>query len=224
MPDPIAELLAGFRRFRRRWFENRPALYAGLAHGQRPHTMVVACSDSRVDPALLADSRPGDLFVVRNVANLVPPCIGDVRHHGTSAALEFAVRALRVQNVIVLGHSQCGGIQALFEGAWDDFTFVQPWMDIARGACQLAMDLTHGQEPKQRTRAAERAGIVQSLANLDTFPWVRDAVQQRRLRLHGWHFDLEQGELWGYDPAGRQFLPLHPPAADAEGERTAAAP
>jgi carbonic anhydrase len=214
MADPIADLLAGFRRFREHWFVEHPELYARLAQGQNPHTMVVACCDSRVDPGMLTDCRPGDIFVVRNVANLVPPCIADGRHHGTSAALEFAVRGLKVQNVLVLGHSQCGGIRALVEGGGQDLMFVQPWMDIARSACKVAADRMQDKDPKERLRACEWAGIAQSLANLQTFPWVREGIEGGALRLHGWHFDLEEGVLWTYDAGSSRFRPLQSEPTD----------
>lgn len=217
MPASIADLLDGFRRFRAHWFEAHPELYARLAQGQSPHTMVMACCDSRVDPNLLTDCRPGEIFAVRNVANLVPPCVSDGRTHGTSAALEFAVRALRVRHVVVLGHSQCGGIRALVEGGGADFDFVQPWMDIARSACRLVLERMADAPAEERLRACERAAIAQSLANLRTFPWVREAVDRGELQLHGWHFDLEKGELWGYDPVSGRFAPLHPAGPAGSG-------
>ncbi len=208
MTASIERLLAGFGRFRQHWFEEHPDRYQELARGQQPHTMVIACCDSRVDPGLLTDSPPGEIFVVRNVANLVPPCVADGRHHGTSAALEFAVRALKVENVLVLGHSQCGGIRALVEGSGSDFMFIQPWMEIARAACLLALQKDGNGDAEARLRRSEQAGIAQSLANLATFPWIREAIGQGRLQLHGWHFDLGAGVLSGYHPATDSFRPL----------------
>lgn len=207
-----AELIAGFRRFKQRYFVDDRALYERLArHGQSPRAMVIACCDARADPAIVMDCDPGDLFVVRNVANLVPPCEHDDGHHGTSAALEFAVRCLGVKHVIVMGHARCGGIRALMgelrlrDGAG---RFITPWMAIAEEARRAAHEAHAQADAETRAAACERAAIRISLANLMSFPFVREAVEGGRLALHGWYFDLERGELWRYSPhtAGFELL------------------
>lgn len=206
----LSDLIAGFRRFQKRFFHADRALFDRLAsHGQTPKVMVIACSDSRVDPAIITDSDPGDLFVVRNVANLVPPCETGGGYHGTSAALEFAVRCLNVQHVIVMGHARCGGILALlgnirFENSAGQF--IAPWMSIAEEARREAA--VAGVDDDARVAACERAALRISLDNLMTFPFVRDAVTNGRLQLHGWYFDLDRGELHGYDPSTGSFQPL----------------
>ena len=214
----IEDLLAGFDRFRRRYFENDRSLYERLTRrGQTPNVMVIACCDSRVDPAIVMDCDPGDVFVVRNVANLVPPCETGGGYHGTSAALEFAVRCLNVQHVIVMGHAHCGGIRALLgdvqfsDGAGQ---FIQPWMLIAEEARRVALA---GEHPDAETRdvACEQAAIRISLENLMSFPFVRDAVAAGRLQCHGWYFDFDRGHLQGVDPTTGEFTPLAP-AAEVE--------
>ena len=209
----ISKLISGFRDFRATYFEQHPELYKGfIRKGQRPKILLVACSDSRVDPAILFNTEPGELFVVRNVANLVPPYQPDGNYHGTSAAAEFAVRDLEVEEIVVLGHSQCGGIHALCEnmrGRPVDREFITPWISIALKAC--AQDGQHPSgEKNDDNHQAEQAAIVQSIDNLRTFPWIRDREQAGRIALHGWWFDMEQGTLWGLDHDRREFCRVEP--------------
>ena len=204
-------LLAGFRGFRAHYYDRRPELFKALKKGQNPEVMMIACSDSRIDPALLTQSEPGELFVVRNVANIVPPYKPDERHHGTSAALEFAVRDLRVGHVVVLGHSQCGGIETLVQGMDEPSSerdFIAPWMSIVRSACAHPRVETEEPHDAQNLRDVEQAAIRISAANLMTYPWVRKrVVDERSLRLHGWWFDLDAGRMWSLNPNSERFTP-----------------
>jgi carbonic anhydrase len=208
----LADLIAGFRRFQQRFFHEDRALFERLVrHGQAPRTMVVACCDARVDPAIVMDCDPGDLFVVRNVANLVPPYEEGGGYHGTSAALEFAVRCLNVEHVIVMGHARCGGIRALLGDIRFEDTagqFIAPWMSIAEAARQAALASPSAVDADSRAVACEHQAVRVSLGNLMSFPFVRDAVDGGRLRLHGWYFDLDRGELYGYDPVTVRFALL----------------
>jgi carbonic anhydrase len=206
--NPPKQLIAGFQRFRERSYED--AQFRELVQfGQTPSTLVVGCCDSRVDPALILDCAPGDLFVIRNVANLVPPAENQGHYHGTSAALEFGVRNLAVQHIIVLGHAQCGGIHALLEGgvAKDD-TFIAAWMRIAEAAREKIERELAGASSEARHRACEQQAILVSLNNLMTFSWIRERVEQGKLALHGWYFDIERGELLGYNATTCQFETL----------------
>ncbi|MBI3222005.1 MAG: carbonic anhydrase [Nitrosomonadales bacterium] len=204
------ELVEGFQRFRERTLAKDNAQFHALVeHGQTPSTLVVACCDSRVDPALILDCAPGDLFVVRNVANLVPPMEYQGQYHGTSAALEFGVCNLGVQHIIVLGHAHCGGIHALLEGGVvKDDSFIAGWMSIATEARRHIEQEFATADSEVRHRACEQKSILASLQNLMTFPWIRERVEQGRLTLHGWYFDIEQGELLGYDHAARRFVTM----------------
>src|SRR5215210_8087296 len=187
-------LLDGYRRFRREVWPGERARYQALAkHGQRPETLVIACSDSRVDPQSVFGAVPGEMFVVRNVAGLVPPYSPDAGYHGTSAALEFGVRVLKVARIVVLGHAQCGGVQAMVEGAPEQARdFVEPWVEMAASALRR----TPGQAEAGDILAECEAAVVRlSLANLLTFPWIRDAVEAERLALHGAKFDIHTGVL-----------------------------
>jgi carbonic anhydrase len=201
------QLIEGFRRFREHHFAEGGVQFQDLVQfGQTPKALVVACCDSRVDPALVLDCAPGDLFVIRNVANLVPPAENQGHYHGTSAALEFGVRNLGVQHIIVLGHAQCGGIHALLEGSVDkDESFIAEWMGIAEAAREQ-VEKEHAKASNEvRHRACEQHAILVSLSNLMTFSWIRERVEQDKLDLHGWYFDIERGELLGYNAATRQF-------------------
>lgn len=208
----IQKLIHGFGRFRTRYFEKeRDTYYQLVNNGQAPKILIVACCDSRVDPAIITDCDPGDLFVVRNVANLVPPYEETGHYHGTSAALEFGVCALNVRHVIVLGHARCGGIRALMKGIpqeEDRDGFVGNWMAIAADARQRALAEFSGASPEAQACACEQAAIQVSLDNLMTFPSIRERVQQGRLLLHGWYFDLEEGRLLGLNPKTNRFEPL----------------
>jgi carbonic anhydrase len=197
--NEIKKLIEGFQRFRAHHYERGGTPFKQLvSQGQSPKIMVVACSDSRVDPAIVTDCDPGDLFVVRNVANLVPPYEEGGGYHGTSAALEFAVSCLRVEHVIVMGHARCGGIRALlgnirFEGGTGQF--ITPWMSIAEEARREVAATHAAADADVRAAACERAAMRVSLGNLTSFPFVRDAVAAGRL--HG--YDAASGgfELLG---------------------------
>lgn len=187
-------LIDGYRRFRAEGWPAQRAQYEELAlRGQKPHTMVIGCADSRVDPQTIFGAGPGELFVVRNVAALVPPFAPDGGAHGVSAALEFAVRLLKVERLVVLGHAQCGGVQAAVEGAPRQARdFLEPWMEIAAPALD-SMPPTDG--ARDILQHYEREVVRLSLANLMTFPWIAEAVRQRRLELHGFRFDIRTGAL-----------------------------
>lgn len=206
-PNAIDRLKEGFRTFRETYYVENRALFEKLARGgQAPRVMLIGCADSRVDPLLITKADPGDIFIVRNVANLVPPYAPDGLHHATSAALEFAVRGLEVEHIIVLGHAQCGGVRALLEGvplggARDDF--IATWISIAGRARAHALEAAS--TPEGRQRSCEHEVVQVSLDNLMTFPWVRERVEAGRLALHGWYFDLTQGKLETFDSATRRF-------------------
>jgi carbonic anhydrase len=206
----IDQLVAGFRDFRDTYYASNRELFELLVRqGQSPKVMLIGCVDSRVDPLLITRARPGDLFILRNVANLVPPYAPDGLSHGTSAALEFAVRGLEVAHIIVLGHAQCGGIRALLEGSpmagrGDDF--IGAWMANAARARQRTLERDLPQTDRQHVCELETVKV--SLENLTTFPWIRERVQTERLALHGWYFDIADGRLLQLDPATQEFTPV----------------
>lgn len=214
MNKAIGKLMAGFRRFRERYFleneiENRT--YQRLASaGQTPKTLLIGCSDSRVDPAIMTEAGPGELFVIRNVANLVPPCEpsrGGL--HGTSSAIEFAVVNLKVENIIVLGHRQCGGIRALMtQPAEINNSFISKWMSIAKEAREKVVNEFPDADDETLCRHGEMESLKISIRNLKTFPFVQDAIKTRGMNVIGVYFDLELGQLWQFDEADGQFKQL----------------
>ena len=217
----IEKFIGGFSRFQQQYFSEGAALYGDLRAGQRPGTLLIGCCDSRVDPAMLTGSDPGDMFVVRNIANLVPPCT-PTASAGVSSAIEFAVCELEVERVIVLGHARCGGIRALMapskvsDTAHRETDFVGQWMRIAAPVAErVKRELAHRDSVAQHC-ACEQASILLSLDNLLTYPWLRRRVEEGKLKLHGWYFDLEQGALLAYSPRQQQFLPLVCPLSPRE--------
>jgi carbonic anhydrase len=185
-------------------------LFDQLRRKQTPQVLVIGCRDSRVDPAIITDCRPGDLFVIRNVANLVPPYEPDTHYHGVSSALEYAVRFLEVEHIIILGHSHCGGIDALMRSSEQTpiGEFIDRWVDIARPAKNAVLKDLSKKTTELQCRACEQAAMLISLENLLTFPWITDRVEQGKLAIHGWYFDLEAGEMLSYNPEKGLFEKL----------------
>nr|WP_255683954.1 MULTISPECIES: carbonic anhydrase [unclassified Xanthobacter] len=195
-------MIAGYKRFREiAWPERKQVFEQLAAKGQKPETLVIACSDSRVDPQMIFNAGPGEMFIVRNVANLVPPYQPDANYHGTSAAIEFAVRVLKVKHVVVMGHAQCGGVHALLEGAPPEAQdFVTEWMKIAEPARLMAVDANL--PATERARFCEQCCVKLSLSNLGSFPWVKDRVAAGDLQLHGAYFGVATGRLEVLDKEG----------------------
>ena len=207
-------LVDGYRRFRAGPYNDQRARFDALAFaGQEPKVMVIACADSRVDPTRIFDSAPGEMFVMRNVANLVPPYEADGATHGSSAAIEYAVTQLEVEQIVVLGHARCGGIAASLSGQFDEAAeghgaFIGRWMakieparDQIRAAAALSPDI-------DAQAALELAAIRLSLDNLRSFPFVATRVEAGSLRLRGAHFDIADGILRVLDPATDRFEPV----------------
>lgn len=207
----LERLVGGFQRFQQQYYEDAPSLYRNLREGQHPSTLLIGCCDSRVDPAMLLGCDPGDIFTVRNVANLVPPCSKDRGLQGVLAAIQFAVEQLQVSRIIVLGHAQCGGIRALMERGIrrdGETDYLGRWMDIAEPAREQVLRQMPDATKEERRRACEQASILISLRNLEDLPFVRRAVEAGSLSLHGWYFDLVAGALLAYSPRADTFLPI----------------
>jgi carbonic anhydrase len=204
----IPELIEGYRRFLEGRYPEEAELYRTLAEeGQAPKTMIVACCDSRADPATIFNAHPGQFFIVRNVANLVPPFEPDGDYHGTSAALEFAVEGLKVENIVVMGHARCGGVNAFLEGLYQrpaDDGFIQRWISLLEPAKVEALRLADAPMEKQQ-EALEHASVRHSLENLKTFPFVRHRLESGLLKLRGAYFDIATGELLSLDPHSNRF-------------------
>ncbi len=207
----VDKLFKGYRHYRDGPYEqSRPLIEDLVERGQRPEVAVIACSDSRIDPAILFQADPGDLFVVRNVANLVPPMEQEGTYHGTSAALEFAILGLGVKHLVVLGHAHCGGIKLMMDPDPYDksFKFVPSWVSMLAAAHRRVLATMSQTDEEARTRACEQNAVLVSLENLTTFPWVRERVESGDLQLHGWYVDIAGPELSAYDGKAGKFIPV----------------
>lgn len=199
------QLIEGYRKFRSDIWPSERARYQALAKmGQHPEALVISCSDSRVDPQSVFGAVPGELFVVRNVAALVPPYQPDANYHGTSAALEFGIRVLQIPRIVILGHAQCGGVRAMVEGAPDEARdFVEPWIQIARPVMDGDAPQSGSADPLAHY---EKEVVRLSMAHLRTFPWIEDALQAGRLEIAGFRFDIHTGVL--EQLRGDRFVPV----------------
>ncbi|HEX9807310.1 MAG TPA: carbonic anhydrase [Alteraurantiacibacter sp.] len=207
----LAELLAGYRRFREKDYKVERERWAQLREGQQPRVMLIACSDSRVDPAQIFDVSPGEIFVIRNVAALVPPFETTPGRHGVSAALEFAVQVLKVREILVMGHGMCGGCQAALTQAMHGCApgeggFVADWISLLDEAREpIAREL--GTTGSEAERAMEQAAVKVSLENLRTFPCVRELEKRHELTLRGAFFAISDGVLHLLDERSGKFKP-----------------
>jgi len=212
--DSYSALLRGAHRFHKTEYEGDRSLMARLSQGQEPDVLIIACSDSRVDPALICGARPGDIFVVRVVANLVPPRRpGDATAYAVMAAVEYGVKALGVSHVVVCGHSHCGGMKAAMDAARGQepppFECLGPWVALVDGACRdVLAEESEGECTEAETApAAEQRSVLKSLTNLRSYVWIQDKVEKGDLTLHGWWFDIDTGNLWTADSDTGAFQP-----------------
>ena len=207
----FTNLIEGYRRFRETDWPKERERWSELAEGQSPKVMVIACSDSRVDPAQIFDTRPGEIFVVRNVANLAPRYETTSGLHGVSAALEFAVTQLEVEEILVLGHGGCGGCAAALTGQFDgaghgEGHFIADWVRQLAGARDRVRE-RHSAFDGEAALEMEWEAVKLSLANLRTFPWIVEREKNGRLKLHGAHFSIAEGRLYVLDEAEESFRP-----------------
>ena len=207
----FATLVQGYRRFRNREWQAERDRWSELAEGQSPKVMVIACSDSRVDPATIFDARPGEMFVVRNIGNLVPPFQPDENYHGVSSALEFAVTQLEVEELVVMGHGFCGGCAAALTGQFDDADqghghFIAHWVEMLADAREK-IRAEHPVLDREAFLAMELESVRFSLRNLMGFPWIAERVTRGQLKLHGTYFAIADGVLHVLDEASGRFGP-----------------
>lgn len=207
----MQELIEGIHKFRSEEFGHYKALFQRLAkEGQNPHTLFITCSDSRVLAELITQSKPGDLFVVKNVGNIVPPATTTGSTNSTAAAIEFAVETLGVQDVVVCGHSQCGAMAALInQPDLSTMPHLEEWLSIAAPVQKtMAERYGHLTDPEERGNAAGEENVLFALENLRTYPVVQRRLADGSLRLHAWFFKIATADLYAYEPSAGQFLPL----------------
>ena len=208
----LNQLIEGYRRFRETDWARERERWSELAEGQSPKVMVLSCADSRVDPAQIFDARPGEIFVVRNIAGLAPPYETSRGFHGVSAALEFAVSQLEVGEILVMGHGLCGGCAAALTGQFEDTEpgdghFIADWVHMLHDAAEKVRGRNEELGPAAFTEM-EREAVKVSLANLRTFPWIADREAAGSLKLHGAHFSVAEGRLYVLDEAEGNFHPV----------------
>ena len=209
--EQLGHLIDGYRRFREHDWAKERARWSELAEGQSPKVMFIACSDSRVEPAQIFDVRPGEIFVVRNVAALAPPYETTPGRHGVSAALEFAVTQLEVEELVVMGHGLCGGCAAALSGQFDDAEsgagkFIASWVSLLDEARDRVL-ARHSELGPEAFVEMELEAVIASLANLRTFPWIAERERSGKLSLHGCHFSVADGRLYVLDEAEDTFRP-----------------
>lgn len=200
MSYTIKKMIQGYKQFRKKYVHGEHSAMEKLAsEGQQVKIMVIACCDSRVDPALILQCDPGDLFIVRNVANIVPPYEKDSGYHGTSAALEFGVCFLKVQHIIILGHSHCGGINALLNSTeMKDNDFISKWVSV----------IDCGIDKNFSVDDLAQKAIHSSYQNCLTFPWIKEKVNTKSLNIHRWFFDIEKGEILVFNESKNKYCEL----------------
>src|SRR5947207_2376619 len=208
----LTQLIEGYRRFRQNDWAHERERWSELAEGQSPRVMILSCADSRVDPAQIFDARPGEMFVVRNIAALAPPYETTRGYHGVSAALEFAVTQLEVAEILVMGHGLCGGCAAALTGQFDDTIpgeghFIADWVGMLSDV-RDDVRARHAALDRNAFQDMEREAVKVSLANLRTFPWIAEREKDGRLKLHGAHFSIGEGRLYILDEAEERFRPV----------------
>lgn len=204
----MQKLLDGIVQFRRSDFESHKNLFKNLKEQQNPHTLFISCSDSRIDPNLITGTLPGELFIVRNIANLVPPYREAEEYLSTTATIEYAVTALNVENIIVCGHSNCGGCAAALnpDSLKAALPHTKKWLELAEPVTNRVLSEIPETEPEAREWMMEQANVIEQLKHLLTYPYIRERVQNGQMNLSGWHYIIETGEVFIYDRHEEAFL------------------
>ena len=201
------KLFRGIMEFRREEFERHKELFRELGRQQQPHTLFIGCSDSRVVPNLITGSNPGELFIVRNVANIVPPYRSTEEYVSTTSAVEYAVLSLGVDTIVVCGHSNCGGCAALNQADEElaHLPHVRKWLEVSREVKGRVDRLMTGDTPEEREWLTEQVNVLVQMKNLLTYPYVRERYERDELRILGWHYLIETGEIYNFNDATQLF-------------------
>lgn len=203
----MQKLLEGIVKFRKGDFEAHQDLFKGLKKGQKPHTLFIACSDSRVDPNMITGTLPGELFIIRNIANIVPPDRDTDEYVATTSAIEYAVLLLGVENIIVCGHSNCGGCAACLNSSEQlkQLPHTRKWLELIHPIRDRVLTEIMDDEPEAREWMMEQANVVEQLKHLMTYPYIHQKVAAGKLKLSGWHYIIETGEVFIYDKDAGEF-------------------
>ena len=199
------KLFSGVINFKKEDFESHKDLFEGLKEGQKPHTLFIGCSDSRIVPSLITKSNPGELFIVRNIANIVPPFnLNDGTYKCTASALEYAVKFLEVENIVVCGHSNCGGLKALFypPKKLENMPLVKKWLSLLNDIKKQVEDI---EDEKLREWEIEQLNVLKQIENLLTYPFVKEKFEKNELKILGWYYIIETGEVFNYNYQTHHF-------------------
>lgn len=197
----MEKLLEGIVSFRSQDFEEHKELFGKLKGSQKPHTLFIGCSDSRVVPHLITQTLPGELFVVRNVANMVPPYRKTEEYVSTTSAIEYAVKILNVEHIVVCGHSNCGGCAALYlpESSLAEIPYTRKWLTLAGETRERVSKIVSDDDLAAREWMTEQVNVVEQLKHLLSYPFIREKYQRQKIEIYGWHYIIETGEVFIYD-------------------------
>lgn len=203
----MEKLFKGYMKFRKEDFESHRELFMELGRQQKPHTLFIGCSDSRVVPNMITQTSPGELFIVRNVANIVPPYRKTEEYVSTTSAIEYAVLALEVDTIVVCGHSNCGGCSALHKSheELDHLPHVRKWLEVSREVPGRVDRLMTGDSPEEREWLTEQVNILVQMRNLLTYPYIKERYDRGALNVYGWHYIIETGELFSFNDEKEVF-------------------
>lgn len=208
----IKTLIKGNKKFKEKFFPNfKKDLQESIKHGQKPEVLFIGCSDSRVTHDWMLDAKPGDMFIVRNVGNFVPPFKANNDFHATAAAIEYAVSVLKVKDIIVCGHSHCGACRSLYEDMSDDVSLIhiKKWLELGKEAKEYTLKNIQNPNDKQMLyRQTERNSILHQLENLLTYPAIKTNIKENKLTIHGWYYNIENGAIEYYDRKEKIYKPL----------------
>lgn len=193
------KLLKGIVRFRKEDFESHRSLFSSLSRSQKPHTLFIGCADSRIVPSLITKTLPGELFIVRNVANMVPPWRQADEYLSTTSAIEYAVQVLEVDNIIVCGHSNCGGCAALHKEIHRELPHTHKWLELAKGVREKVEDQLAEPDEAAREWLTEQTNVVEQMKHLLSYPYIAERFKEGKLEIRGWYYIIETGEVYGYD-------------------------
>lgn len=204
----IFELMKGNKSFQDVYFENHEKEFLDLVnHGQEPKVLFIGCSDSRVIPNLIMGTKPGELFVVRNIGNFVPPYSPNNDYHGTAAAIEYAVNVLNVEDIIVCGHTHCGACESLFKPIDKNLPHVNKWLELGKRAKEITLS-KNVSDNEEKLRLTEQISIVLQVENLLTYPYIKERLESKKIFIHGWYYIIETGEIEYYNSKIQSFEPL----------------
>lgn len=202
------KLMAGIVKFKNQDFLEHKELFTSLKQRQKPHTLFISCSDSRIDPNLLTKTRPGELFVVRNIANIVPPYRKTHEYLATTSAIEYAINVLEVENIVICGHSNCGGCAAIYlpESSLEHLPHTQRWLELAKNVKQKVLtELGNNEDEPAKVWMTEQVNVIEQLLHLFTYPFVKDRYDNDQLKIDGWYYIIETGEVYIYDKENGEF-------------------